>query len=237
MFVYNDLIKEINIETGRPVYDIGKIMFTKLEDRQKYVPDAKDVNVVWCPGIAARNWQNDAYSPRTGLLYTSTSNNCGTQKVVEGKYVPGSNYTLRENVGQAPKAPGIDYVGELQANDPVSGKTVWRVPWSTNNNVPVMATGGDLLFQGGPNEGVFRAFNARTGEIVWTFRTGSNFRNSPISYAGPDGRQYVAVIGSQAAGNDTVAPNAPADAAGRFRRSGSTLYVFALPKASTATPK
>ena len=230
MFVYNDLIKEIDIETGRPLYDIRKIMFTKLEDRQKYVPDAKDTNVAWCPGIAARNWQNDAYSPRTGLVYTSTANNCGTQIVVEGKYVPGTNYTLRQNAGEAPKAPGIDYVGELQANDPVSGKTVWRVPWKTGNNVPVMATGGDLLFQGGPNEGVFRAFNARTGAIVWTFRTGSNFRNSPISYVGPDGRQYVAVIGSQAAGNDAVGPNAAADAGGRFRRSGSTLYVFALPK-------
>jgi len=201
------------------------------------VPAHREQATSWYHRIAARNWQNDAYSPRTGLIYTSTSNNCGTQKVIEGKYVPGSNYTLRENIGQAPKAPGIDYVGELQANDPVSGKTVWRVPWSTNNNVPVMATGGDLLFQGGPNEGVFRAFNARTGEIVWTFRTGSNFRNSPISYVGPDGRQYVAVIGSQAAGNDALAANAPADAAGRFRRSGSTLYVFALAKPPAATGK
>lgn len=93
-----------------------------------------------------------------------------------------------------------------------------------------MATGGDLVFQGGPNEGVFRAFNARTGEIVWTFRTGSNFRNSPISFAGPDGRQYIAVIGSQQPANELLAPNAPADAGARFRRSGSTLYVFALPQ-------
>jgi PQQ-dependent dehydrogenase (methanol/ethanol family) len=229
MFVYNDLIREVDIETGRPLYDIRKIMFTKLEDRQKYVPDAKDINVEWCPGINARNWQNDAYSPRTGLVYTSTLTSCGTQKVIEGKYVPGANYTLREGAGQAQRPPGVEHAGELQANDPVAGKTVWRVPWSSANNVPVMATGGDLLFQGGPNEGVFRAFNARTGEIVWTFRTGSNFRNSPISYMGPDGRQYIAVIGSQAAGNDAVTAGAPADAGGRFRKSGSTLYVFALP--------
>jgi alcohol dehydrogenase (cytochrome c) len=152
------------------------------------------------------------------------------QKVVEGKFVPATDYTLREQVGQNPLAPGAQSAGELQANNPVTGKTVWRIPWKVANNVPVMATAGDLLFQGGPNEGVFRAINARTGEIVWTFRTGSNFRSSPISYAGPDGRQYIAIISSQLGANTRVAAEAAADADIRFRRSGATLYVFALPK-------
>ena len=134
--------------------------------------------------------------------------------------------------GRAP--PGEEYVGELQANDPVAGETVWRVQWTSANNAPVMATGGDLLFQGGPNEGVVRAFDARTGEIVWTFRTGSNFRNSPITYIGPDGRQYVAIIGSQRAASPGVTPRMEPDAAARFRRAGSTLYVFALPPALAA---
>ena len=231
MFVYNDLIQGVNMETGRPRYDIGKIMFTDLEDRQKYVPDAEDTAVGWCPGIAARNWQNDAFSPRTGLLYTSTSNRCGMLRMVEGEYVPGNDYTLRERGGRAPRPPNEEVVGELQANDPVAGETVWRIQWTTANNAPVMATGGDLVFQGGPNEGVVRAFDARTGDIVWTFRTGSNFRNSPITYIGPDGRQYVAIIGSQRPGSVQVMPDAEPDAGARFRRAGSALYVFALPAA------
>jgi alcohol dehydrogenase (cytochrome c) len=104
------------------------------------------------------------------------------------------------------------------------------VEWKAANNAPVMATAGDVLFQGGPNEGVFRAFNARTGEVVWSFRTGSNFRGSPISYQGPDGRQYVAIIGSQLGANVQVQADAPEDSDARFRRSGATLYVFALPR-------
>ena len=233
-FVYNDLIKGVDMETGRPLYDIGKIMFTSVEDRQKYVPGAVDVDVAWCPGIAARNWFNDAFSPQTGLVYTATSNTCGSQKVVEGQYVPGEGFTLRERGGDVPRPPGGEHVGELQANDPVAGKTVWTVRWMSGNNAPVMATGGDLVFQGGPNEGVVRAFNARTGEIAWTFRTGSNFRNSPITYLGPDGRQYVAIIGSQAPNDDRVTADAEPDAGTRYRRSGSTLYVFALPPAVAA---
>ena len=94
-----------------------------------------------------------------------------------------------------------------------------------------MATGGDLVFQGGPNEGVVRAIDARSGEIVWTFRTGSDFRNAPITYIGPDGRQYVAIIGSARTGNDQVTADTEPDDSARFRRAGSALYVFALPAA------
>ena len=232
-FVFNDLIKGVDMETGRPSYNMEKMLFTKLEDRQKYLPNAKDVNVTWCPGINARNWFPDAYSPRTGLVYTPALNTCSTQKVVEGKYAPPANYTLQEGPAPGtpgPMAPGATAAGELQANDPVTGKTVWRVPWKVANNVGVMATAGDLLFQGGPNEGVVRAFNAKTGEIVWSFRTGSNFRSSPISYQGPDGRQYVAIISSQLGNNTQVNLEGPADSDARFRRSGATLYVFALPR-------
>jgi len=233
-FVYNDLIKGVDMETGRPSYDIKKMLFTKLEDRQRYVADAKDITVTWCPGINARNWFPDAYSPRTGLIYTPALNQCGTQKVVDGTYKPPEDYTLKETINPSPLAPGATNAGELQANDPVTGKTVWRVPWKVSNNVGVMATAGDLLFQGGPNEGVMRALNAKTGEIVWTFRTGSNFRSSPISYQGPDGRQYVAIIGSQLGANTQVQVNAAPDSDARFRRSGATLYVFALPRAAGA---
>ena len=91
-----------------------------------------------------------------------------------------------------------------------------------------MATAGDLVFQGGSDQGVLRAFDARTGDIVWRFGTGTGFQSSAISYLGPDGRQYVAIVGSSRPGDPPVALDTPADAATRYRREGTMLYVFAL---------
>jgi hypothetical protein len=59
---------------------------------------------------------------------------------------------------------------------------------------------------------------------------GKQFPEFPISYTGPDGRQYVAIIASQLGANAQVQAEAAADADSRFRRSGATLYVFALPR-------
>ena len=95
--------------------------------------------------------------------------------------------------------------------------------WPTPNYTPVMATAGDLVFQGGSDQGVFRAFDARTGEIVWTFRTGTGFQSSAISYLGPDGRQYVAIVASSPASDPRVAFDAQPDAGFRYRRGGTAL--------------
>ncbi|MGV8839928.1 MAG: hypothetical protein ACWA6X_06445, partial [Bauldia sp.] len=62
----------------------------------------------------------------------------------------------------------------------------------------------------------------------------SRFNQSPITYIGPDGRQYLAIIASSAAANTAVAYDAAPDNQNRYRRSGSTLYVFAIPGAVAA---
>jgi hypothetical protein len=243
------------METGRALYNIDKWAFTHLEDRRRYtqadpgtradgtqVADYTGTEIEACPGAAARNWQNDAYSPRTGLLYTSTSAGCFTQVVLEGEYTPGEGYTLRRAAGAAsiPRrnpdwtSPDygalIEYVGFLQANDPIAARNAWRHGWTVGNNTPILATATDLLFQIGVNNGTLRALDATNGDIVWEFRTGARGNATPMTYIGPDGRQYIAYIASSAAANTAVAFDAAPDDGNRYRRSGSTLYVFALPE-------
>ena len=244
-FRFVDLITGVDMETGRALYDINKWSFTFVEDRRRYtdfVPtfalgrqDYTGTEIAWCPGHQARNWHNDAYSPRTGLLYTSTSTGCATQVVIEGEYAPGEGYTLFRGAGDAPivrtRTDGTltDHYGELQANHPVESRLVWAHEWNPPNQLPVMATAADLLFQGGSDAGVMRAFNAVTGEIVLEYRIGARFNQTPITYQGPDGRQYVAIVASAAMITGAANQDALPDLANRYRRQESMLYVFGLP--------
>ena len=248
-FRFIDFRGGVDMATGRPKYNIDTIMFTNVEDRRKYTQadprggankpsDYTGTEVVWCPGTNARNWQNDAYSPVTKLNYVAVNNGCGALVMVTGDYKPGdpAGYRLRRTAGGA-AAPtiGMDgkpttVRGQLEAMDPVSRKVAWVHEWGTSdaNQLPVSATAGGLLFQGGNDEGVLRAMDATNGKIVWQFRTGSKFNQSPISYS-YGGKQFIAVIASSAATNTAVAANAGANAAARYARSGTTLYVFKLP--------
>ena len=100
--------------------------------------------------------------------------------------------------------------------------------WTYKSKYPLLAsalvTGSDLVFTGDP-EGNFLAFDAKTGEKLWSFATGSGHRGSPISYS-VGGRQYVAVPsgwGSAVAGLMPQLWPEVEDFPG-----GSTLFVFAL---------
>ncbi len=266
-FSATDIATGVDKETGRLMYDIDKIMFTDEADRRKYTQAGvlseeeialqeeeaalyadeaeadqvvkRGTDVSWCPGTSARNWQNDAWSPQTGLLYTSTKTQCRTMHVVEGEpAVPmtAEGYRLRQFVGEPyyrdVNGNEVTHKGELQANNPETGETVWRIEWEEENLTPILATAGGLLFQGGADTGELRAIDAENGDILWEARTGTGFSVTPVTYLGPDGEQYVAVIGSMDGADELVEADTAPDAASRYKRVGSTLYVFGLHRAT-----
>jgi hypothetical protein len=103
MAIYHRRVHGHDLETGRILYDIDKWTFTNVEDRRNYTQadpmrDALGANlpdnytgteVFYCPGTSARNWQNDAYSPRTGLLYTIVNTSCSRFRMIEGDMSQG----------------------------------------------------------------------------------------------------------------------------------------------------
>jgi alcohol dehydrogenase (cytochrome c) len=104
-----------------------------------------------------------------------------------------------------------------------------------------VATAGDLVFYG-TMEGWFKAVDARSGKVLWQFKTGSGIIGQPVTYRGPDGKQYVAVYsgvggwaGAIVAGGldprDGTAAlgfvNAMTDLP-RHTTAGGMLYVFSL---------
>ena len=86
-------------------------------------------------------------------------------------------------------------------------------------------TAGDLLFWGDLDRR-FNAFDADTGEILWTTVVGGIVQTSTISYA-VDGRQYVAVMTGNA-----VSGTATPSAISRIRtvQGHNEIYAFALPE-------
>lgn len=219
--------KYINLQTGRPEVDTAK-----LTRQGKLVKDI-------CPSLeGGKNQQPAAFSPRTGLFYVPTNNLCMDFKSRPVSYIAGTPYIGAD----APEKGGPgDYKGAFIAWDAANGRKVWGI----NEPFPVwggaLVTAGDVVFYG-TLDGWFKAANARTGALLWKFKVGSGIVGNPITYTGPDGKQYVAVysgiggdMGLLIAGD--VAANLPYDVRergttlpdlARYTSWGGTLYVFGL---------
>ena len=179
-FVSHNVFTGVEPGTGRPIVDPAHKPGT-----------GKTVN--FCPGAwGGKDWPPAAYSPRTRFLYIPANDNlCTELTMVAPKYVPGERYTgVSKSVLLMRR--GADHIGELQAWDLDSGKRAWTTKLPSQNWGPVLATGGDLLFSGGTNDRLFRAFDAKTGDILWQYPTVSGVNGVPVSFE-VDGTQYIAV--------------------------------------------
>jgi alcohol dehydrogenase (cytochrome c) len=116
---------------------------------------------------------------------------CGEMVGSEVTYTSGRTYMGATN--RIYLAPGADHIGELQAWNVDTGARVWTHAFPKSANWgPTLATGGGLVFAGGTNDRMFRAFDASTGAVLWEFPTNSGVIGLPSSFT-IDGRQYVAV--------------------------------------------
>ncbi|MDB5320677.1 MAG: pqq-dependent dehydrogenase, methanol/ethanol family [Phycisphaerales bacterium] len=220
--------KGVDLKSGRSITNeekrprIGKV----IRDVQPASPGAKD-------------WQPSAYSPRTGLLYVPHQNLTCDYEAVEANYIAGTPYL---GVNERMYAGPGGYRGKFMAWDPVARKEVWGI----KENFPVwsgtVVTAGDVAFYGTMDRH-FKCVNAKTGEVLWDFETDSGIIGQPVTFKGPDGKQYVAVLagvggwaGAIVAGQ--LDPRDPSAALGFVNavkdlpdhtKPGDKLYVFALP--------
>jgi quinohemoprotein ethanol dehydrogenase len=153
------------------------------------------------PGPAgAHSWQPMAYSPLTGLVYIPVQD-AGFLYKSDEDFQPkklANNYGIDLVAAGMPQDPKIKKMildsvgGSLLAWDPVQQKEVWKVnrpgPW----NGGVLATAGNLVFEGTAS-GNFEAYRADKGEKVWSFAAQTGVMAGPVTYT-VDGQQYVAVL-------------------------------------------
>ena len=144
-----------------------------------------------CPASpGAKDWQPAAWSPRTKLLYIPHQNLCQDADTYETSYIAGTPY-VGADVRMKP-GPGGNR-GELAAWDPVAGKKRWIVKESFPVWSGALATAGDLVFYG-TMDGWFKALDARSGKLLWQFKTESGIISQPVTFKGEGGRQCVAVL-------------------------------------------
>ena len=194
-----------------------------------------------CPSsTGARDQQPAAFSPKTKLFYTPATNLCMDYGGVEVQYIAGTPY-----VGAAVKmygGPGGNR-GEFVAWDAGSGKKVWGIKEKFPVWAGALATAGDVVFYG-TMDGDFKAVNAITGKELWKTHFESGIVGNPITYLGPDGKQYIAVYegvggwaGAIVPGN--LSPDDPYAALGAVNamkdlpdhtKAGGALHVFVLPQ-------
>ncbi|MFL5333376.1 MAG: methanol/ethanol family PQQ-dependent dehydrogenase [Geminicoccaceae bacterium] len=220
--------KGVDLKTGRPIPNPEKASGT-----------GKVVRNICPTASGAKDWQPSAFSPRTGLLYIPHNNLCMDEEGVEVNYIAGTPY-VGMNVRMIPGPGG--HRGTFTAWDITKAAPAWKL----DEEFPVwsgaVATAGDVVFYG-TMEGWFKAISARTGELLWHFKTSSGIIGQPITYRGPDGRQYVAILsgvggwaGAVVSGDldprDGTAALGFANAMKDLKdvtTPGGTLYVFRLP--------
>jgi len=154
-------------------------------------------------------WSPMAINPKLRLAYAANLHQPMTYHVEQAAY-PGGKLWL----GGAFKVIAAEKQwGRLSAVNLDTGKVAWKFDTEQPLIGGVLATAGDLVFNGEGN-GLFRAFDAKTGKKLWEYQCGAGVNAPAVSYT-VGGKQYVAV----AAGGNTQLD---------FKR-GNTVMVFALP--------
>lgn len=219
---------KIDLTTGRPV-EVPSKRTTAKQNTTNICPAA----------IGFKDQQPASYDPESGLFFVPTNNICMDYEGVEVKYAAGQPY-VGAIVRMFP-GPGGNR-GAVIAWDPMKGKIVWKDKENMAAYGGTLNTAGGIVFYG-TMEGWLKAVDKKTGKLLWEFKTPSGIIGSPMTYMGPDGKQYVAVLSGiggwagigVAAGIGAEDPTAGLGALGAFgdasdfSNQGGVLTVFSLP--------
>lgn len=196
-----------------------------------YNPPSLQGTVV-IPGFhGGANWSGACFDPTTGWLYVNSTNIPNIIQLVPAK--PGSRYRFgHAGYNQFLDQEGYPAIeppwGQLNAIDLNTGEFVWRktlgeYPELTRRGIPqtgtenfggAIVTAGGLIFIGGTKDERFRAFDKRTGEVLWKHQLKAGAYATPCTYRA-GGKQFVLIA---------------AGGAGKLRtRAGDEFVAFALP--------
>ena len=211
--------------TGRPFHERVKVI-----DRVEHPPLKPGQPVTIFPGsIGGLNYSPAAYDPKTNYVFNAAAETAGvliqdrlspTQK--KRKLLLGDVYLgLSNGTFGAALASWKDH-GSISAINVSTGRRVWKFDTPEPERGGVTATASGLGFAGG-GDGVLRAFDLKTGKVLWTFQTGRQIAAGPTLFTA-GGKEYIAI---------TVG-GTPTSSGGGL---ASQLQVFAIGGSKVESPK
>jgi quinohemoprotein ethanol dehydrogenase len=184
--------------------------------------------------LGAHNWQPMAFNKKTRLMYIPVRDLSwlfGDNP--NWKYNQPSEQSIGTGIGWN-TATGLDTTLQLRkenngpkvnerlvAWDPINQREVWNYPHKQLWNGGVLTTGEDLVFQGSA-DGIFSAFDATNGKVLWQTNLQTGIIAAPVSYQVGD-TQYVSIA---------VGWGGAMGKANKFtpQINPGTIYTFALNK-------
>jgi quinoprotein glucose dehydrogenase len=197
------------------VYNAGP--FTPWRYRAEGAPPSTTLG--FPGGLGGANWGGIAYDPNTRFIFIATQDVGALgfmQKAREGSPVPyekatpgRSTFDVRIGDSNWPcqKPPW----GRLTAVNASTGDIAWQMPLGITDQLPIdrqktgrpvlagaIVTAGGVLFIASTDDNRFRALEARTGRELWVTRLERRGNADPMTYRGRNGKQYVAVVATDA---------------------------------------
>jgi quinoprotein glucose dehydrogenase len=176
-----------------------------------YLPLALDRLTISFPGRqGGANWGGGSYDPVRGYFFVN-ANNLGQVEQISRRedgtlttFGPDSGRFSDRDHGLMCQQPPW---GTLTAINVVTGEIAWQSTLGVSDQLPgsvartgrpnvggSIATAGGLVFIGATDDSRFRAFDAQTGQEIWTTKLAASAHATPITYLGRNGKQYVAIV-------------------------------------------
>jgi quinoprotein glucose dehydrogenase len=216
---------------------------SKLRYDGLFTPPSLGGSLVFPGNVGGMAWGGVAFDPANGMLFVPYNRLAAVVRLVpqaeleaadkahpDWETAPqrGTPYGMQRTFLLGPKGAPCTAPpwGMLAAIDANTGAFRWEVPvgnipfaggkpeWGSIALGGPIATAGKLVFLGATLEPYLKAYDAATGKELWRGQLPTSARATPMTFRGPDGKQYVAI----AAGGHDVPGNL----------QGDSLVVFGL---------
>jgi len=193
-----------------------------IHNEGPYTPySSKEFRVVFPGQQGGPNYGGVSIDPRLGYVFVNVRNVAGMGRMDKSK--DGDEVAYRRS---SPLGPGSvnarfwDPANQLPCQQPPwaelmavaanTGDIAWRVPLGKSDEMEAsgirdtgafgqggsIATAGGLVFVAGTNDKRFRAFDSRTGKLLWETKLDAEGHTNPMTYVGRNGKQYVVIMSS-----------------------------------------